>query len=353
MASEKKKAFKSPTLADIAKEANTTKPTVSKVLHGQCGTTRVSKKTRDRIMEIANRLGYQRNIAASQLSRGKTDAIGVVVGRFGSPFYGNLLTHLLTLLREQNYNLVPLLHEPQVTVMELSKAAVMQRQVDGVILLEYSREEQALEAQGFPIVARRWGVGSSHKATIPHALVNYQISFDRMIHRLASKNRKCIGLIIAGKNPTEVVKQNPKAKLFLNGLKKEKLACSEKQLCCITEHHEQQKMKQTYEKTLMLLQMNNKLDTLILDSGEMAVPVYKAARECGRTIGKDLALVAWSDTPEAPFLDPPLAVMCEPFDDVAQVLIQLLMKRLQSSNSTSSPASIEVPTYLIERESID
>ena len=71
------------TIIDIAKELGISKSTVSRALAGDCHN--VNAETMRRIVETADRLGYQRNELAVNLRRQHTQTIG--------PRGGDLLFH--------------------------------------------------------------------------------------------------------------------------------------------------------------------------------------------------------------------------------------------------------------------
>ena len=64
------------TAKDIARELKLTQPTVSRILNGDAQ-HRASEETRRRVIETAQRLGYQPNALASSLRRGRTGIIGL------------------------------------------------------------------------------------------------------------------------------------------------------------------------------------------------------------------------------------------------------------------------------------
>jgi len=66
------------TLKDIAKEAGTSVAVVSKVLNKSRTTATVRPEIKKRILEVAQKLGYQPNILARGLVKGKTYTIGVL-----------------------------------------------------------------------------------------------------------------------------------------------------------------------------------------------------------------------------------------------------------------------------------
>ncbi len=64
------------TAKDIARELKLSQPTVSRILSGDAG-HRASDETRQRVLDAAQRLGYQPNALASSLRRGRTGIIGL------------------------------------------------------------------------------------------------------------------------------------------------------------------------------------------------------------------------------------------------------------------------------------
>lgn len=64
------------TAKDLARELNLSQPTVSRILSGDSN-HRVAAKTRERVLEAADHLGYSPNAIASSLRSGRTDIIGL------------------------------------------------------------------------------------------------------------------------------------------------------------------------------------------------------------------------------------------------------------------------------------
>ena len=73
-------------MADVAAAAGVSKVTASKVLSGDTAkSTRVSESTRQRIVAIAEKLGYRRNITARILAGKQSKAIGVILDADSPP----------------------------------------------------------------------------------------------------------------------------------------------------------------------------------------------------------------------------------------------------------------------------
>jgi LacI family transcriptional regulator len=75
------------TIWDVAREARTSKSTVSKVLRGQ---PHVAASTRMRVQDAIDRLGYRPNAAARSLVQRRAHVLGIVVTDIRNPFFGEI-----------------------------------------------------------------------------------------------------------------------------------------------------------------------------------------------------------------------------------------------------------------------
>lgn len=83
--------MKSIGVIDIAREAGVSTATVSRVLNSS---DRVSEGTRAHVLEVIDRLGFSPNASASNLRRGRSDAIGIAVASISQPWYVKLIREL-------------------------------------------------------------------------------------------------------------------------------------------------------------------------------------------------------------------------------------------------------------------
>lgn len=94
---------KKVTIIDIAKELMISPSTVSRAL---ANNSRVSEKTKAAIKAKAEEMGYQPNIMASSLRKGKTNTIGMVVPRINRHFFSNVISGVEKILKPAGYNLI-------------------------------------------------------------------------------------------------------------------------------------------------------------------------------------------------------------------------------------------------------
>src|SRR5579859_3530728 len=91
------------TIVDVAREAEVSPKTVSRVIRGN---DYVSKETLERVQEVISRLGYRPNRAARSLVSKSTGVIGVVIPNVNNPFFSEVVRGIEDAAIERDYNLL-------------------------------------------------------------------------------------------------------------------------------------------------------------------------------------------------------------------------------------------------------
>ncbi|GAB5404195.1 MAG: substrate-binding domain-containing protein [Aureliella sp.] len=133
--------MKNATIQDIAREANVSKSTVSRVLNG---TTPVHPDKRKAVEEAFARLGFRPNAFAKSLASGRSMSIGVLTQIVGSPFYDTISRGIISGLRETDY--FPIFVDGQwESATEIDGIRnLLDRRVDGLILMSTAESDTEL-----------------------------------------------------------------------------------------------------------------------------------------------------------------------------------------------------------------
>lgn len=119
------------TISDVAQKAGVSMKTVSRVVNNEQG---VSKKTRDRIQQIIQELGYVPNVSARRLASDRSFVIGLVVKDTGE-YHGEILTNILGEVGKLRYSLQVVYHDPKSHESRSALNQILQQKsVDGLIL---------------------------------------------------------------------------------------------------------------------------------------------------------------------------------------------------------------------------
>ncbi|GAB4004888.1 hypothetical protein GCM10029992_51170 [Glycomyces albus] len=165
------KPYRAPVLADVAKAAQVSVPTVSRVLNGS---KYVKPELVARVNAAIKALGYRPNGAARSLRSSQRTLVSILAGATSNYGYAHTLEGIETAARHAGMSV-------SITVMESAGEAHVQRAIDlalaqptaGVIILEFDlagiHAAHALPA-GMPFVVA--GGGSRRSGGVPAALID-------------------------------------------------------------------------------------------------------------------------------------------------------------------------------------
>lgn len=96
------KSLGNVTIYDVAKKANCSAATVSLVMKGN---TKVSFRTRERVLKCAEELKYRPNYLARGLVSQRTNSIGVIVSNLSNPVFSEIISGIDSYASAHNYYL--------------------------------------------------------------------------------------------------------------------------------------------------------------------------------------------------------------------------------------------------------
>ena len=91
------------TITDIARALGVTPSTVSRALSGS---PRVKEETRRAVLQAAEEMGYERNVLASNLRRGRSDIVGIIVPRIYREFFSQVIGGAESILNAAGYSVL-------------------------------------------------------------------------------------------------------------------------------------------------------------------------------------------------------------------------------------------------------
>lgn len=131
------------TIIDVAAKAGVAISSVSSALNNRPG---VSEKTRARILQAANELGFVPSIRARSLSAKRAFTVGLVVQRDpyvleSDPFFGSFIGGIETVLNESDYALILQMGSGTAETLDRYRVLAANRRVDGVFLSELTVDD--------------------------------------------------------------------------------------------------------------------------------------------------------------------------------------------------------------------
>jgi len=326
-----------PTILDIAREAGTSKSTVSRYLNGGS----VGKETLAAIEHAIEKLGYAPNVNARRLVSHQSRTIGVVLDDISDYIYGAVLSGIQQVAREHGYvctffSRLPT-HATEASYLELFQS----RQVDGLIFATFRRrdpdEVARLARSGHPIVL----IGE-HAGLLPLPSVdvdNVSGTLKEVSHLIALGHRRIAYL--AGPETMSAsasrLRGYQKA-LDLNGIPQEEALVAQTGWTVDEGCRAAKRLLSQTQFTALV--------------GSNSFCTYGAARalqEAGLRIPEDVALAAFDDDILCAYTNPPLTTLAQPFRRMGSIAVEQLVLLMRGETDVYS--TIYVQPKLVIRES--
>ncbi|MBN2305009.1 MAG: LacI family DNA-binding transcriptional regulator [Anaerolineae bacterium] len=329
-----------PTLEDVARRAGVSTATVSKVLSN---TPYFTEETRQKVMLAVRELGYVPNLAARALSSGRTHIIAVVFpyvfeAIFSDPLTMRILQGIEAECSQRGYNM--LLSTPRLTVDGADDnylQLVQSGYLDGVIALD-----------SYPVASALQPV---HDKKIPAVAIGYhhsdyyvrstdQAGGCQLMQHVLDLGHRHIGIIGI---PDDM---HFSASRRMAGLR-EAASTVGLELDTLPHTYGDWSMPSGVTGAIHLLTKYPNLTALICLNDRMAMGAIQQAHAMGRHVPDNLTVVGYDDIPTAALFAPPLTTIDQRAPELGQLAARMLFGVLNGDH----PESIELPTYLIPRQS--
>lgn len=310
------------TIYDVAREANVSMATVSRVVNGN---PNVKPATRKKVVEVIDRLGYRPNAVARGLASKKTTTVGVIIPDIASPFFAELARGIEDIATMYKYNII-LSNSDQNIEKELHLLNTMLgKQVDGIVFMGGNIKSEHVEEfkkSPVPIVL----AGSIEETgEIPSVNIDYeQATFDA-VSTFVEKGHKEIAFVIGPL--IEPINKDKKLEGYRHALKDAGIEYNEKLVV---------EGDYTYDSGLeaieRILELDTKPTAILVGSDEMALGVVHGAFDRGYSVPDDFEVISSDNTRLTLMVRPQLTTIVQPLYDIGAVAMRLLTKYMNKEN---------------------
>lgn len=313
-------------LVELARIAEVSVATASRAL---ANNPRVALATRERLQRLGQEHGFRLNQAASLLRKQRTQAIGVVVPlghetgqSLADPFFVGLIGPLADALSAAGYDLLlsRVIPDRDTWLDDLVDSG----RVDGVIVIGQSNQLETIErvsARYRRIVV--WG------ANVPHA-EEVSVGTDNVAGgALAARHLMSVGrkrLAFVG-NPVI-----PEFQARYSGFRSAIAEFPDVTEIALNVHLTTER---SYHEMAAFLDANPPPDGIFAASDVIAMSTIRAITEFGMRVPQDVSVVGYDDVSIARHTAPPLTTIRQDVVHGAQLLVDLLIKRIAGEPAQS------------------
>lgn len=323
-------------ILEVAKLAGVSPSTVSRVTNNS---SIVKVSTREKVQDAMKKLGYQPNSAAQSLSSKRSNTLGMVVAMLDGPFYGPMISGVESVLRAHGKHLIIASGSGTAVGEEEAVEFLLNRQVDGLILLTDGLGARYLEdlSKRLPIYMINQTVESLSERNVLLDDVDGGYKATRYLIERGHTEIACIG----GQEFKHDA--NDRVKGYKLALREAGLAVLDDRI--VRTSFEVQGGIDGMEK---LKALGTKFTALVVGNDESALGVYAWATEHGINIPNDLSIVGYDDILMARYLNPPLTTMHAPNFEMAKACADAAFREIYCK---VPPSGNTFKTVLVERSS--
>ncbi|MWV42181.1 substrate-binding domain-containing protein [Paenibacillus sp. HJL G12] len=328
-----------PTIKDVAKAANVSVATVSRVLHNLSG---YSDKTKQKVLQAIEELGYHPNAIARGLINKRTQTIGVLFPNVSSGFSSEILHGIEEVAHEKGFSVIVCntAEDGKRTMKYLQ--VLREKQVDGIVFTsEVLKDEyyQALKEMSIPVVLVNT---QSHKHMIPYVKVDDRQAAYQATAYLIEKGHREIAMISG--HLWDPIAGAPRMEGYRQALEDHGIEFLESRVAYGDFHWESGRRAME-----SLLAEAPSFTALFAASDEMAIGAMGAVFEKGMRIPDDLSIIGYDDLTLSKSVFPPLTTIHQPLAQIGCLASDKLIALIEDSQNVSSSI---VSHHIVERQTV-
>jgi DNA-binding LacI/PurR family transcriptional regulator len=329
------RSVKPPVIADVARVAGVSVPTVSRLLNGSVP---VSSERRDRVLAAVKELGFRPNGAARALANGGQPMIAVFTGNTTRYGYASTIQGIEEAARQAGYMVV-------ISVVESSMRATVEQAIDhalrqpiaGAVILEFDPPGAAALAgvpDWLPTVAAA-AEGTQERSTT-HAYMDDHLASSRATEFLLDMGHRTVHHVAIPSAGTE----SPRTVGWREAL--------ERAGAFVPPVISADWSPMSGYDAGARLASDPEVTAVLAGNDELAMGVCKALTDHGRHVPEDVSVVGFDDHPLSELWTPPLTTVRQDFVGLGRRVVHLLLDELGAG---AAPPSVRMVPELIVRSS--
>jgi LacI family transcriptional regulator len=324
------------TIDDVAREANVSLATVSRVVNGK---DNVSPETRERVVQALARTGYVVNRQARGLAGGRYQVVGLLVPDLDTSYVGEIIRGIDDALVPVSYDLMLHTTHRRKTRESVFATSLTRGMTDGLLLILPSNPGAYLDSlrrRGFPFVLIDHGGVEESGPSV--GATNHQGAYDATAY-LARLGHRRIAFITGNLELGCAVERlaGYRAALDELGLPEDPALVRE------GDFHE----PLGYERARELMALPEPPTAIFAANDVSAFGALDAIRDAGKRVPDDVSVIGFDDIPDAAATRPPLTTIRQPLREMGRLATRMLLEFIENPNRPAE--RVDLPTELVIR----
>ncbi|MFE4799382.1 LacI family DNA-binding transcriptional regulator [Streptomyces sp. NPDC056708] len=329
------------TIRDVAKAAGVSAMTVSNVINDH---PNVRRATREKVLEAMARLDYRVNVAARNLSKGRTGTIGLAVPQVHSPYYSRLAAAIIAAAERHNLRVsieqTGASRDNELAALSLSR----NRLYDGLILsatgLASADAERLKVDHPVVILGERFFGGLVDHVGMP----NVDAAEAATGHLI---ERGCRRIAILCGSFDEVDSSSLRLRGYQQALGKAGLPVDP----ALVQTVDRSDMAEGAERARRMVESGLDFDGLFCVNDSTAMGALRGLASAGVRVPDQVKVIGFDNVKESEFLVPSLSTIDPDHDAMAERAVDLLIRRIEETEPRADHEEFVSAFSLVIRES--
>ncbi len=325
-------------IKDVAREANVSVATVSRVLNN---VPLVNEDTKKRVQEAIKKTGYKPNAIARSLKMQKTNTFGIMIPDITGPNYTEIVRGVEDICNMYDYHIILCNTDSNAKKEETYLDVLIEKQCDGIVYIGKGISNELKNKMIDSKVPLVIGAIHDHEYSIPSVTMDNEKAAYDIGKFLINKGHREIGIFSDNDHNALVAREREEG--FKKALREEGLEL----------HKEWEKMGNTtilggYKMMEDLLKEKRRPTAIVTINDEVALGAMRKAGEEGVNIPKDMSISGFNNYYISKWVRPSITTVAQPMYDIGAICARMLIKMINKEELVSK--HIVVDHEIIERE---
>jgi LacI family kdg operon repressor len=331
--------MKKVTMADVAKQANVSKSTVSQYLNKRYDY--MGEKTKERIELAVRELGYQPNYIARSLKQKKTSTIGVIVANILHTFSTQVIRAIEDVCHENDFHVIVCNADDDPRKEKKYIEMLRAKQVDGMIVFPTGGNielYQTMLQQQFPLVFLDRIVS---EVAVDSVLLDNEEASRIAVNHFVENGYERIGIITTSliRNITPRVER-------IEGYKR---ALKEQGIPLVEDYVKGFELEQIKKGLKEMLTLRKPPQAILAGNDLSLMEILSHVKENELRVPTDIALIGIDEVSFANIFSPPLTTIAQPTFEMGKKAAELLFEKISNGFQEGSEIYRFKPKLMVRK----
>lgn len=327
-------------IKEVARKANVSIATVSRVLNGSDS---VTEETKQRVMAVVGQLNYMPHAIGRALVTRKTNLLGVILPDVHSEFFSELIRGIDQAARERSYHIIVSSTHSDKKEIESMLAVMQGGHVDGMIVMSPHISADGVLKRLAPrsklVFINSYTNGNGFVSV---SIDNFNGAFQMIRHLVVAHGHKRIAIV---KGEESNFDARERFNGYVEALKKYGLRRVPE--LEITGNFTEES---GYDGMMKILKLKTKPSALFCANDSMALGALSAMHEKDIIVPGEIALAGFDDVPSARYVLPALTSVHVPIYEMGTIAVQHLLNGVKAMDGIKGIKKV-LTTSIVIRES--